>query len=217
MWYYVKKFEHPVKVSRTDPRMAKLILAQYGGPNGELAAALRYQAQRYAMPDPRTRGLLIDIATEEMAHLEILGEAFYRLIEGLSLEELRRHGLDGYYTEFGRDVFYVNESGVPFTVAYIAAVGDPIANLAEDIAAEEKARTIYEHLINLTDDVDLQETLRFLWSREIVHSQRFREAKERVEDRLQERRIIVPGERVERTTRNERLTWSIGEMCTDLQ
>lgn len=215
MWYYVKKLEHPARVSGTDPRMARLILAQYGGPQGELAAALRYQAQRYAMPDPRTRGLLIDIATEEMAHLEVLGECFYRLTDGVPEEELRRYGLDGYYTEFGRDVFYVNESGHPFTVAYMAAVGDPIANLAEDIAAEEKARTVYEHLIFQTDDVDLQETLRFLWSREIVHSQRFREAKERLEDLLQERRIIEPGERIERITTEGRLGWSVDELRSE--
>lgn len=212
MWYYVRKLEHPARVSKTDPRMAKLILAQYGGPQGELAAAMRYQTQRFSMPDARARALLTDIATEEMAHLEILGECYHRLVDGLTPEEMRRHGLAEQYVEFGKDPFYVNESGAPWTAAYINAVGDPIANLAEDIASEEKARTVYEHLIHITDDRDLEETLRFLWSREVVHSQRFQQAKQRLEDLLQEQRVILPGERIERHNRYESLTWSVAEM-----
>ncbi|BAS28369.1 manganese catalase family protein [Limnochorda pilosa] len=212
MWYYTKKLEHPVRVERSDPRMAKLILSQYGGPQGELAAATRYLTHRFTMPEPRARATLIDIGTEEFAHLEVLGELFEQLIDGVPLSELRRAGLDTYYVEHGRQPFYVNSDGVPFTEAYVNATGDPIANMHEDIAAEERARAVYEHLIAMTDDVHVKEALRFLWSREVVHADRFRESLQRVTDYLNERRVIRVGEYYERSNRLGRLTWRVDEI-----
>lgn len=203
MWYYEAKFQHPVKVNHTDPRLAKLLLAQYGGPQGECAAALRYLDQRYAMSDfdKRTAGLLTDIGTEEMAHLEILGELYHQLVEGVPLHELQEAGLAGNYVEFGTNPFYINESGQLWTAGYISATGDPLADVHEDIAAEEKARAVYEHLIDLTDDPDVKDALQFLWSREIVHSRRFREAAQHLDEVLHERRSIVIGGPVSRTNR----------------
>ncbi len=212
MWYYTKKLEHPVRVQAPDPRMAKLVLSQYGGPQGELGAATRYLNQRFNMPDANARAVLVDIGTEELAHLEILGVMFEQLIDGVSLGDLDAAGLSSNFVEHGMSPFYENSAGVPFTAAYISAVGDPIADLEEDIAAEEKARAVYEHLIRMTDDQLVRETLRFLWSREVIHSRRFQEAKELVVERINERRVIVVGERAERSNVFETLSWDIREM-----
>jgi spore coat protein JC len=177
MWVYEKKLQYPVKVSKCDPRMARLLLEQYGGADGELAAALRYMNQRYTIPD-KIIGLLTDISTEEFAHLEMIATMVYKLTKDASIEQLKVAGLDDYYVSHDRALFYVNASGVPWTAAYIQAKGDPIADLYEDIAAEEKARATYQWLIDMTDDVDLQDSLKFLREREIIHSLRFREAVE---------------------------------------
>jgi spore coat protein JC len=177
MWVYEKKLQYPVRVSKCDPRMARLLLEQYGGADGELAAALRYMNQRYAIPD-KIIGLLTDISTEEFAHLEMIATMVYKLTKDLSIEQLKVAGLDDYYVSHDRALFYTNASGVPWTAAYIQAKGDPIADLYEDIAAEEKARATYQWLIDMTDDVDLQDSLKFLREREVVHSLRFREAVE---------------------------------------
>jgi spore coat protein JC len=175
MWIYEKKLQYPVRVGKCDPRMARLLLEQYGGPDGELAAALRYLDQRYTIPD-KIIGLLNDIGTEELAHLEMIATMVYKLTKDASVDQLKAAGLDDIYARHDRALQYTNASGVPFTAAYIQAKGDPIADLYEDIAAEEKARATYQWLIDLTDDVDLQDGLKFLREREIVHSLRFREA-----------------------------------------
>lgn len=177
MWVYDKKLQYPVRVSKCDPQMAKFLIEQYGGADGELAAALRYMNQRYTVPN-KIIGLLNDVATEELGHLEMIATMVYKLVKDCSPQQLRAAGLGDHYANHDRALFYQNASGVPWTASYIAAKGDPIADIYEDIAAEEKARATYQWLIDLTDDVDLQDSLKFLREREIVHSLRFREAVE---------------------------------------
>lgn len=188
MWIYEKKLQYPVRVTGKDVQMAKFLITQYGGPDGELSAALRYLNQRYTMPTGKSKGLLTDIGTEEMAHLEIIATMVYRLIKDASPEEMRAAGLGGHYAQHDNALFYVDGNGVPWTAAYIQATGDPITDLHEDMAAEQKARTTYEHLINLTDDPGIKDTLRFLREREVVHFQRFGEALVNVQDYLEKKR-----------------------------
>ncbi len=175
MWFYEKRLQYPVRVGKKDIRMAKFLITQYGGPDGELAAALRYMNQRYGMKNRHAIATLTDIATEELAHLEIIASMVHHLLHNATADEMTAHGLGAHYVDHGHDLFYVDGNGVPFSAKYIAAKGDPIANLYEDIDAEEKARAVYQHLIDITDDRDLQDGLIFLREREVVHSQRFRE------------------------------------------
>ncbi len=177
MWVYEKKLQYPVRVSTCNPKLAKLLIEQYGGADGELAAALRYLNQRYTIPD-KVIGLRTDIGTEEFAHLEMIATMVYKLIKDATPEDMKAAGLDAHYVDHDGAIFYHNAAGVPFTASYIAAKGDPIADLYEDIAAEEKARATYQWIINMSDDPDLNDGLRFLREREIIHSQRFREAVE---------------------------------------
>ncbi len=177
MWIYEKKLQYPVKVSKCNPMLAKFLIEQYGGADGELAAALRYLNQRYSIPD-KVAGLLTDIGTEELAHLEIIATMVYKLTKDATPEQLKAAGLGPHYADHDRALFYHNAAGNPFRVEYIQAKGDPIADLYEDIAAEEKARATYQWLINLSDDPDVNDTLRFLRQREIIHAQRFKEAVE---------------------------------------
>ena len=181
LWYYEKKLQYPVKVSECNPRLARYLVEQYGGADGELAAALRYMNQRYTIPD-KVIGLLTDIATEEFSHLEMIATMIYKLTKDATPEQLKEAGLGDHYVAHDSALFYNNASGVPFTAAYIQAKGDPIADLYEDIAAEEKARATYQWIIDMSDDVDLNDSLKFLREREIVHSLRFREAVEMLKD-----------------------------------
>ncbi|MFZ7104837.1 MAG: manganese catalase family protein [Peptococcaceae bacterium] len=176
MWIYEKKIQYPVNIKSKDVRMAKYLITQYGGPDGELAAALRYQTQRYTMPTGKTKALLTDISTEEMAHLEVIATMVYQLTRNATVEELKAAGLGGYYADHDKALYYVNGDGVPFTASYLQAKGDPIADLTEDMAAEQKARATYQWLINLADDPCIKDPLRFLREREVVHFQRFGEA-----------------------------------------
>lgn len=182
MWIYEKRLQYPVKVGHKDVGMARFLITQYGGPDGELAAALRYLNQRYAMENKVAVATLTDIATEEFAHIEMIATMVHMLIKNATPEELRTAGLGAHYADHGMDLFYTDGNGVPFSATYIQAKGDPIANIYEDIDAEEKARATYEHLIDLTDDCDLQDGLIFLREREIVHSQRFREVLQVLKD-----------------------------------
>ncbi|HHV72830.1 MAG TPA: manganese catalase family protein [Clostridia bacterium] len=176
MWIYEKKLQYPVRVYKPDVRMAKYLITQYGGPDGELSAALRYLNQRYTMPTAMAKGLLTDIGTEELAHLEIIATMVYKLLKNASLEEIKQAGLGGHYAQHDRALFYTDANGVPWTAAYIQATGDPVTDLHEDMAAEQKARSTYEWLINLSDDPGVIDALRFLREREVVHYQRFGEA-----------------------------------------
>ena len=184
MWAYQKKLQYPVNIKKKDLRMAKCILTQYGGPAGELAASWQYLNQRYSMPDDRGKALLTDIGTEELAHVEMISAMIHQLMEGATPEELRAAGLDGNYAQFGMDLFPSDANGVPFTMTYIKASGNPISNLESDMAAEQRARDTYEHLMDLTNDPDILAPLSFLREREIVHYQRFGEALEVVRRNL---------------------------------
>jgi spore coat protein JC len=182
MWIYEKKLEYPAKVCTTNPKLAKVVITQYGGPDGELAASLRYLTQRYSMPTPQTKALLTDIGTEELAHMEIVATLVYNLVKDASIQQIKAAGLDGYYADHDKALYFVNGDGVPWTAAYIQSKGDPITDLHEDMAAEQKARSTYEYLIQLSDDPGVTETLRWLREREIVHYQRFGEALEHLYD-----------------------------------
>lgn len=175
MWKYEKKLEYPINIKNKDLRMAKYLITQYGGSNGELAAALRYLNQRYTMPDEKGYALLTDIGTEELAHVEMIATMAYQLTKDATPEEMKAAGLGGNYAEHGNALYPTDANGVPFTVAYFATTGDPIADLEEDKAAEQKARAVYENLINLTNDPDVVAPLSFLRQREIIHFQRFKE------------------------------------------
>ena len=175
MWKYVKTLQYPVNIKKKDLRMAKYLITQYGGSNGELAAAWRYLNQRYTMPDEKGKALLTDIGTEELAHVEIISTMIYQLMKDATLEELKGAGLDTNYVEHGMALYPTDANGVPFTVAYFATTNDPIADFSEDMAAEQKARAVYENLINLTNDQDVIDVLLFLRQREIIHFNRFKE------------------------------------------
>ena len=175
MWAYQKRLQYPINIKKKDLRMAKLLVTQYGGSNGELSAALRYLNQRYTMPDNRGKALLTDIGTEELAHIEMISTMIYQLMKDATIEEIIEAGLDPHYAEHNRALFPTDANGVPFTVAYFATTGDPLADLSEDMAAEQKARAIYENLIDLTTDPDVIAPLLWLRQREIVHFARFKE------------------------------------------
>lgn len=189
IWIYEKKLQYPVKVSKCDCRLAKYLVEQYGGADGELAAALRYLNQRYTIPD-NIIGLLTDIGTEEFAHLEMIATMVYKLTKDATPEQLMAAGLGDHYVDHGPALFYHNAAGNPWTATYIQAKGDPIADLYEDIAAEEKARATYQRLIDITDDVDIQDSLKFLREREIIHALRFREAVEMLKDYQEEQKVF---------------------------
>lgn len=190
MWIYEKKLEYPVRVLQPDIRMAKYLMAQYGGPDSELSAAVRYLSQRYTMPTNQTKGLLTDIGTEELAHWEIVGTMIYRLLKNVPPEQLRQANLGGFFAEHNRTVYPADASGVPWTAAYIQATGDPVTDLHEDMAAEQKARTTYEHLIRLSDDPGVKDTLKFLREREVVHFQRFGEALNEVQEEMTRKKVF---------------------------
>lgn len=175
MWAYEKKLQYPVNIRKKNLGFAKQLVTQYGGFAGELGAALRYLNQRYTMPDNKGKALLTDIGTEEMAHVEILQTMLYQLMKDATVEELKEAGLASHYAEHKKGLFPVDANGVPFTVAYFATTGDPLADLSEDMAAEEKARVVYENLIDLTDDPDILGPLIWLRQREVVHFARFKE------------------------------------------
>ncbi len=175
MFKYEKKLNYPVNLKKKDLKMAKYLITQFGGSNGELAAALRYFSQKFAMPDDKGKALLNDIATEEFGHCEMICSMIYQLTKDATIEELLDAGIGTNYTEHGKDLYPTDSNGVPFTAAYFNAVGDPIADLSEDMAAEQKARATYEHLINIATDKDIISVLLFLRQREVVHFNRFKE------------------------------------------
>lgn len=176
MWIYEKFLEIAVNISNTNVRMAKFLLDQYGGPDGELSAALQYLNQRYTMPNDNVKALLTDIGTEELAHLEIIATMITKLIKGASFEQIESAGLGSWYVQHDRSPFYTDANGIPWSAGYISTTGDPVADLYSDIAAEERAKASFEHLIALADEPNVKDILKFLREREIVHAQRFKEA-----------------------------------------
>ena len=175
MFLYEKKLQYPVNIKNKDLKMAKYLMAQYGGPDSELSAALQYMNQRYSMPDDKGKALLTDIAVEELGHLEIIATMIYQLMKGSSIEDIKKADLGGNFTIHNGTFFLNDPNGVPYTTAYISTTGDYITDLESDMAAEQRARATYEHLMDLTDDPDVLAPLSFLRQREIVHYQRFKE------------------------------------------
>lgn len=176
MWNYEKKLQYPVRIAKPDARAAKIIITQYGGPDGELGASMRYLSQRYAMTDKHAIGLLTDIGTEELAHLEMISAIVYQLTRNLTPKQIKEQGFEPYYVDHTLGVYPCSASGEPFNAATFQSKGDPIADLAEDMAAEQKARVTYDNILRLMDDPDVIDPIRFLREREIVHFQRFGEA-----------------------------------------
>ncbi len=184
MWIYEKKLQYPVRIKTPNPKYAAIIISQAGGPDGELAASTRYLSQRYSMPYGDVIGTLTDVGTEELAHLEMISSMIYQLTRNLSEADIKTAGFDAYFTDHTTGVYPQAASGVPFDAKYIGVKGDVIADLNEDLAAEQKARVTYDNLLRMIDDPDVREPLKFLRQREIVHYQRFAEALTRTQDRL---------------------------------
>ena len=177
MWNYEKRLQYPVKITQTNPQAAQIIISQFGGPDGELAASMRYLSQRYTMPYKEVTGILTDIGTEELAHMEMICAIVYQLTKGLSPEEIKKYGFDKYYVDHTLALWPQAASGTPFTATYFQSKGDPITDLHEDLAAEQKARTTYDNILRMINDPEICDPIRFLRQREIVHYQRFGDAK----------------------------------------
>jgi spore coat protein JC len=184
MWTYEKKLEYPVNIKNTNPALAKLIISQYGGPDGELGASLRYLSQRFTMPYPELKAILTDIGTEELAHLEMIGAIVYQLTRDLTPEEIKKAGFDAYYVDHTTGIYPSAASGVPFTAAALQSKGDVITDLHENLAAEQKARTTYDNILRYCTDPDVKDPITFLREREIVHYQRFGEGLRIATDKL---------------------------------
>ncbi len=172
---YTKTLAYPINITKKDIKMAKYLVTQFGGPDGELGAALRYLSQRYTMPDGKGKALLTDIGIEELGHIEMIQTMISQLLKNASLEELKKEGLESWYVQHNKGIYPSDTNGIPFTAAYIAVTGNPIVDLAEDMAAEEKARATYENLMDLTNENEILGPLNFLRQREIVHYNRFKE------------------------------------------
>lgn len=188
MWTYEKKLQYPTKVAKNDLEIAKYLYAQYGGPDSELSAGIRYLTQRYTIPTDEAKATLTDIGTEELAHWEILGALIYKLTEGVPVQELREAGLGAHYAEHGRALYPHDAAGVPWTAAFLQSHEDPVATLHENLAAEQKARATYEYIINLSNDPGVIDTLSFLREREVVHFQRFGETLDIVREHMQKKK-----------------------------
>ena len=184
MFQYEKKLQFPVKIKNPNPKYAQIIISQYGGPDGELGASLRYLSQRYAMPYAELKGLLTDIGTEELGHLEMIGAIVYQLTRNLTIDEIKKSGFDTYFVDHTTGIYPVAASGMPFTATYLQSKGDVITDLHEDLAAEQKARTTYDNILRLVDDPDVREPIKFLRQRELVHYQRFGDALRIAQDRM---------------------------------
>ncbi len=184
MWQYEKKLQYPVNIKNPNAKLAKVIITQLGGPDGELSASLRYLNQRYVMPYSEVKGLLTDIGTEELAHVEIISAILYQLTKDLSIDEIKNSGFDTYFVDHTTGIYPIAASGAPFTATYFQSKGDIITDLHEDMAAEQKARTTYDNILRLADDPDVRDPIKFLREREIVHYQRFGEALRITQDNL---------------------------------
>ena len=184
MWSYDKKLQYPVKIANPNPALAKVIISQLGGPHGELGAAIRYLSQRYSMPYDEVKAILTDIVTEELAHIEMISAILHQLTRNMTIDEIKKSGFDTYFVDHTAGVFPQFASGTPFSTETIASTGDVIADLNEDLAAEQKARVSYDNLLRLIDDHDVRDPIKFLREREIVHYQRFGEGLRKVLDKL---------------------------------
>lgn len=195
MFKYEKKLQYPVKIDNPNPALAKFIISQYGGPDGELGASLRYLSQRYSMPYPELKGLLTDIGTEELGHLEMVGTIVHQLTRNMTMEDIKKAGMESYFVDHTAGVFPQFASGYPWSATTMQVSGDTIADLTEDLAAEQKARKTYDNILRLSDDPDVNNVIRFLREREIVHYQRFGEGLRLATERLDQKNVyaINPG------------------------
>ena len=184
MWSYDKKLQFPVRIKTPNAGYAKIIISQLGGPDGELGAAMRYLHQRYSMPYDKVRGILTDVGTEELAHLEMIAAILYQLTRNLSPEEIKKAGMDTYFVDHTAGVYPIAASGVPFDMKYVGVKGDVVADLNEDLAAEQKARVTYDNILRMVDDPDVREPIKYLRQRELVHYQRFGDALRITQDAL---------------------------------
>ncbi len=191
MWNYEKRLQYPVNITKTNPQMAQVIISQFGGPDGELAASMRYLSQRYTMPYKEVAGVLTDIGTEELAHMEIVSTIVYQLTKNLSPEEIKASGFDKYYVDHTLALWPQAAGGIPFNACEFQSKGDPITDLFEDLAAEQKARTTYDNILRLVNDPEVIDPIRFLRQREIVHFQRFGESLRLVQDHLDARNFYA--------------------------
>ncbi|MDD6644987.1 MAG: manganese catalase family protein [Oscillospiraceae bacterium] len=184
MFVYEKRLQYPVRIKQTNPQLAKIIITQYGGPDGELGASLRYLSQRFTMPYPELQATLTDIGTEELGHLEMIGAIVYQLTKDLTEDEIKKAGFDSYFVDHTTGIYPAGANGMPYTAASMQVKGDPITDLHEDMAAEQKARTTYDNILRFCDDPDVLDPIRFLRAREVVHYQRFGETLRILTDRL---------------------------------
>lgn len=184
MWNYEKRLQYPVKITKCNPELARCIISQFGGPDGELSASMRYLSQRYSMPNREVAGLLTDIGTEELAHMEIVSAIVHQLTKDMTMEDIEKSGFAPYYVDHTVGVWPQSAGGVPFTATYFQVKGDPITDLHEDMAAEQKARSTYDNLLRLIHDPEVCDPIRFLREREIIHYQRFGEALRMTQDKL---------------------------------
>ena len=189
MFVYQKKLQYPVKIARPNPKLASIIISQYGGPDGELGASLRYLSQRYSMPFDELKGLLTDIGTEELGHLEMVGAIVHQLTRNLKDAQIQDSAFAPYFVDHTAGVYPTAASGFPFSAASMQVKGDPITDLTEDLAAEQKARTTYDNILRLSDDPDVNDVIRFLRQREIVHFQRFGEAVQLLREKLDHKNV----------------------------
>lgn len=189
MFFYDKKLQYPVRIDKPNPKLAAIIISQYGGPDGELGASLRYLSQRYAMPFDELKGLLTDIGTEELGHLEMIGAIVHQLTRNLNESQIHECGFAPYFVDHTTGVYPTAASGFPFNAACMAVKGDPIADLTEDLAAEQKARVTYDNILRLSDDPDVNDVIKFLREREIVHFQRFGEAVQLLREKLNQKNV----------------------------
>ena len=191
MFVYEKKLQYPVRIKNPNPALAKFIISQYGGPDGELGASLRYLSQRYSMPYPELKGLLTDIGTEELGHLEMVGTIVHQLTRSMTPDEIKKAGFDTYFVDHTAGVYPQFASGTPWSAATMAVTGDVIADLNENMAAEQKARLTYDNILRLSDNPDVNDVIRYLREREIVHYQRFGEGLRKTIDRLNQKNVYV--------------------------
>lgn len=191
MWIYEKKLQYPVNIKNPNPKLAKFIISQLGGPDGELAASMSYLNQRYAAPYGEIKGLLTDIGTEELGHMEMISAILYQLTRNLTPEQIKASGFDAYFVDHTTGIYPSSASGVPFSAAYFQSKGDPITDLVEDMAAEQKARSTYDNILRLADDPDVRDVIKFLREREIVHFQRFGEGLRITQDNLNSRNFYA--------------------------
>ena len=189
MFIYKKSLQYPVKIDKPNPRLASVIISQYGGPDGELGASLRYLSQRYSMPYDEQRGLLTDIGTEELGHLEMIVSIIHQLTRNLKDNQIKDPAFAPYFVDHTAGVYPSSASGFPWSAASMQVKGDPIADLTEDLAAEQKARVTYDNILRLSDDPDVNDVIKFLREREIVHFQRFGEAIEKLRERMNQKNV----------------------------